>query len=329
MPAVLVTGASGFIAKHIVRELLERGYDVRAGVRSERGRAQVEALFPESSLEFVSLDLLEDDGWDDAMRGVDVLMHTASPFPSGEPKDPETLIRPAVDGTMRALVAAHANGVRRVILTSSCAAIYKPAGADPTRPKTHADWTDPDGEDTSAYEASKTLAERAAWDFVAEHPEMALTTVNPGMVYGPPMDEHYGSSLELVAQFATGLLPAYPRMNMPGVDVRDVARIHVGAIENDATVGQRLPANAGALYLSEIAGAIGSALPDKRISTAQLPTWLVKALAPVVPVLRYAGKNLAYNGEVDGSDAPRMLGFEYIPTRDAVAASATYLAASR
>lgn len=249
MSTVLVTGASGFIAKHIVRELLEQGHTVRASVRSGRGRAQVEALFPEANLEFVTLDLLVDDGWAEAMDGINVLVHTASPFPGDEPADRMELIRPAVKGTTRALEAAHQAGVHRVVLTSSCAAIYKPAGADLSQPRTRADWTDPDGPATSAYEASKTLAERAAWDFVAAHPEMHLTTINPGAVFGPPMDEHYGTSLGYVEQILSGAMPMLPELSMPAVDVRDVARMHAAAVALPQTEGQRFPANSGAMTL--------------------------------------------------------------------------------
>jgi nucleoside-diphosphate-sugar epimerase len=322
MSHVLVTGASGFIAKHIVRELLEQGHTVRASVRSERGRAQVEALFPDAGIEFITLDLLSDAGWDEAMTGVDVLMHTASPFPGEDPKDPQDLIRPAVDGTMRALRAAHRAGVTRVVLTSSCAAIYKPAGVDPARVKTRADWTDPDGDATSPYEASKTLAERAAWDFVEEHPEMRLTVINPGAVLGPPMDEHYGTSLEYVELILGRGAPIYPQVSMPAVDVRDVARMHVGLMVADEAVGQRFPANVEAADLSTWARTLARAYPEARIPTRTAPNWLVRALATVMPPMRAAARNLGVNGEVDGSDAPRLLGFTYTPLNDSLLASA-------
>lgn len=141
MTKVFVTGASGFIAKHILRELLEKGYEVRASLRSEKRKAEIEALFPDATLEFAYLDLDKDDGWNEAMQGCDVLMHTASPFPLSEPKDPQDLIRPAVDGTMRAMRAAQAAGIKRVILTSSCAAIYKEAGKPPMKPSDETNWT--------------------------------------------------------------------------------------------------------------------------------------------------------------------------------------------
>ena len=213
MTKVLLTGASGFIAKHILRELLENGYEVRASIRSEKRKSELEALFPDAKIEFVFLDLAKDEGWAEALNGMDVLVHTASPFPFSQPKDPQELIRPAVDGTLRALNAAKAAGIKRVILTSSCVAIYKDASKPVTESSGESNWTTPDDPSVNAYEASKTLAEKAAWDFVAENPEIALTTINPGIVLGPAMDKNYGTSLNIVEQMMTGKMPMVPAIN--------------------------------------------------------------------------------------------------------------------
>ncbi|MEM7338487.1 MAG: NAD-dependent epimerase/dehydratase family protein [Actinomycetota bacterium] len=326
MTKVLVTGASGFIAKHIIRELLEQGYEVRGTVRSDTRKAEIDALYPDAAIEYAMLDLTADDGWAEAMAGVDVLMHTASPFPLADPKDPQELIGPAVDGTLRALRAAQAAGITRVILTSSCVAIYKEAGKAPEARSTRDNWTDPNADYVSAYEASKTLAEKAAWDFVAEHPEMELTTVNPGVVLGPAMDTNYGASLELAEQFLDGSLPMLPEMNMPVVDVRDVARMHVGAIAAPESVGFRFPANAGALSMIEIAEAAAAAHPDRKISTRKAPNLLVRMMGLFVPTMKQVSRNLGRNLDVDGSDAEKAFDFTYIPSRDAVVASTTFLA---
>ena len=326
MTTVLVTGASGFIAKHIVRELLENDYTVKATVRSDRGQAQLVDLFPDAGIDFARVDLLEDAGWDEAMAGVDVLMHTASPFPESEPKDAQELIRPAVEGTLRALRAAQRAGVTRVVLTSSCAAIYKDSSKPPKQRSTRENWTDPEGPATSAYEASKTLAEKAAWDFVAEHPEMTLTTINPGGVLGVPMDEHYGTSLGYAERILNGTDPAYPNMALPIVDVRDVARMHVSALVND-TAGQRFPANAGTLSMVEMARVLKAAYPDRKIATRQAPDLMVRVMALFVPLMRTVASNIGRNLDVDGSDGPRTLGFTYTSSRDALLASAEFLAA--
>ncbi len=327
MTKVLVTGSSGFIAKHIVRELLEKGDEVRGTVRSDKRRAEVEALFPDADLEFVTLDLTADDGWAEALDGVDVLMHTASPFPSGTPKDPDELIRPAVDGTMRAMRAAQAAGVTRVILTSSCAAIYKDSAKPPAEPSTADNWTDPDASYVTPYEASKTLAEKAAWDFVAEHPEMQLTSINPGGVFGPAMDTNYGTSLELLEQIFSGKFPMAPDMGLPIVDVRDVAHMHVAAVDTPESIGNRYAANAGALKMVEIAATLAEAYPDRRIPARTAPDFLVRAMGLFVPILKQAAQNLGRNSEVDGAPAEQDFDFTYIPSRDAVLASAEFLTA--
>lgn len=325
MTTVLLTGASGFIAKHILRELLDAKYNVKASVRSDNSRASVEALFPEHKITFVNLDLMHDDGWDDAMRGVDVLIHTASPFPTDSPKDAQELIRPAVDGTMRALTSAHKAGVKRVVLTSSCVAIYKDSTKDPMAPSTRDNWTDPNWDKVGPYEASKTLAEKAAWDFVKKHPEMSLTTINPGGVFGPPMDDLYGTSLRYVEMIFCGDLPAMPKMGMPAVDVRDVAKMHVLAIDNKETFGQRFPAVADTISLKDMAVILKEHYPARKISTREIPDFVVSAGARLVPAMKEAARNLGMNGHVDGSDGPRVMGFTYTPVKDAILASAEHI----
>lgn len=327
MTTVLLTGASGFIAKHILRELLAQDYSVRASVRSATRRAEVEALFPDAEITFVNLDLTSDTGWSDALDGVDALIHTASPFPTVDPKDPQTLIRPAVDGTRRALRAAQAAGVKRVILTSSCAAIYKDSAKPPSKPSTRSDWTDPQGEGVSAYEASKTLAERAAWEFAAEHPSMELTVINPGLVFGPPMDHHYGSSLENIEQFLNGGIPMLPDLMLPVVDVRDVARAHVRALATPASVGQRFPATVDAPTMQDMARTLAAAYPGRRIPTRRAPSWLIRILARFNPLVRTIAPNLGRNLRVDGSDAQNVFEFTYIPVSDALLASAAFIVA--
>ncbi len=326
MTTVLVTGASGFIAKHIVRELLENGYTVRAAVRSDRAQQQVEALFPDADLHFVRLDLTSDAGWGEAMEGVDVLLHTASPFPGAQPKDPQDLIRPAVDGTLRALRAAQEAGVKRVVLTSSCAAIYKDAAKPRHQPSTRENWTDPEGKSTTAYEASKTLAERAAWQFVAQHPEIQLTTINPGVVLGVPMDDDYGTSLEYVERILAGKDRALPNVSLPIVDVRDVATMHVRAIDCAETRGQRFPAVASTESIPDMARILKAAYPDRRIASRTIPDVVVRLVGRFVPEVATVAMSLGVNPDVDGSDAPHVMGFEYTPAKDAVLASAAFLA---
>ncbi|MEM1303221.1 MAG: SDR family NAD(P)-dependent oxidoreductase, partial [Pseudomonadota bacterium] len=220
---ILLTGVTGFIAKRIAFDLLAKGYSVRGSLRnSARGDEVRQAIRAHGGdaarLSFVELDLTSDDGWQTAMEGVDAVIHTASPFPLAQPKDENDLIRPAVDGTLRALRAAQAAGVDRVVLTSSMVAIMhvdRPSG----HLYTANDWTDVSHPTASPYIKSKTLAEKAAWDFVKDHPEMSLTTVNPGLVLGTPMDTHYGTSLEVVERVLSAKDPMQPDIALPMIDL--------------------------------------------------------------------------------------------------------------
>lgn len=321
MTKVFVTGASGFIAKHILRELFEKGYEVRASIRSEKRKGELEALYPGKTLEFAYLDLDKDDGWDTAMEGCDVLMHTASPFVLDSPKDPQDLIRPAVQGTLRAMKAANAAGIKRVILTSSCAAIYKDASKPKTAPSDETNWTTADHPSVSPYEASKTLAEKAAWDFVADHPDMALTTINPGGVFGTPMDDRYGASLELVERMMSGAIPVAPPMSLPMVDVRDVAFMHVTAIDNEAAQGERFAAAANTLTFLEACKVLRDWDPSVKAPKSEAPGWLLRILGLFMKDARDLVPSLGMNLTVSGAKAEKVLGFTYIPVKESLVAS--------
>lgn len=329
MTKVFVTGASGFIAKHVLRELFEKGYQVRASVRSDRRKQELQELFPENGLEFATLDLTKDEGWSEALAGCDVLMHTASPFPLNAPKDPQDLIRPAVDGTLRAMKAAHAAGIKRVVLTSSCAAIYKESGKPKMQPSDESNWTTPDDPSVGAYEASKTLAERAAWDFVADHPEMSLTTINPGAVFGPPMDDRFGASLEIVEQMMTGKVPLAPPIDMVAVDVRDVAHMHVAAIDLDAAKGERFAAVSDAPTFLQMAQMLSSWDGSLKTPKREAPVWLLKVMGLFVAEAKLVLPNVGRTLSVSGKKAEKTFGFEYIPVKDSIIAAAEALKAQK
>ena len=322
MTKVFLTGASGFIAKHILRELFEKGYEVRASVRSEARKSELEQLFPDAKIEFAFLDLSKDDGWAEAMEGCDVLMHTASPFPLSEPKDPDELIRPAVDGTLRAMNAAKAAGIKRVILTSSCAAIYKDASKPKDAPSDERNWTSPEDPSVGAYEASKTLAEKAAWDFVAENPDIALTTINPGAVFGPSMDARYGSSLELVEQLMGGKVPVAPPMSLVVVDVRDVAMMHVAAIDMESAKGERFAGVSKAMPFVDMGRVLKAWDSSLKAPTREMPQWMVQILGRFVPDLKPIRASLGRNLAVSGDKAERVFGFKFISAEDSLIASA-------
>lgn len=330
---VVVTGASGFIGKHITKELLDNGYRVVATVRSDGKADETRAAVGSDrldSLSFAFVDLLSDDGWDGALRGADALVHSASPFPLGSPKDPDELIRPAVDGTRRALRAARAAGVNRVVSTSSCVAIYNDTLRADQTILDETNWSPTGQPFTTAYDDSKTLAERTAWDYVeTEAPDMELATVNPGVVLGAPLDTSYGASLAIVERLLDGRDPMLPDLSLPVVDVADVARMHRLALEVDAAVGQRFPATSGPLTMIEMAHVLNANIPGSRAKTRQAPSWLIKAMALFNADMKSVAPRLGSSGAVSGSNAESRLGIDFIPPKEALLTSARFIAANR
>lgn len=330
---VLVTGASGFIAKHLVLQLLQAGHSVVGSVRKlERGQQVRNAVTPHlgadpgERLRFVALDLTSDEGWGAALKGVDVLMHTASPFPLAQPKDEAEVIRPALDGALRALRSAKAAGVCRVILTSSIVSIMgtpMPAGQDAY---TEAQWTDTTQPSATPYAKSKTLAERAAWDFVAtEAPEIALTAINPGFVLGAPLDAHFGTSIRVVQRILASKDPALPRIGFPVVDVRDVAAAHISAMETPESAGKRYAATAGFLWFYEMAQIIAAAYPGRKVVTRQAPNWLIRLLGIFDPSIKTIAPDLGKRNDVSSARAQAGLGMDFAPAPQAVKDAAAYL----
>ncbi len=313
---VLVTGASGYIAKHIVRQLLDAGHRVVASTRRVEGLAAVKAAVGPrladagalDRLSGVTLDLMRDDGWDAAMAGVDVLMHTASPFPLAQPKNPDDLIRPAVDGTLRALRAAAKAGVGRAVVTSSIAAISSSAAPSDGRAYAEGDWTDLTYPTTTPYFASKTLAERAARDFVRDHaPGMRLLTVNPGFVMGPPLDADVGTSMEVVMRFMRGKDPMVPRVGLMSVDVQDVAAAHVAAMDWDGDA-DRFMLVARFVWFADLTRALKAAFPDRKIPVRVAPDLMIRALALFDPALRTVTPLLGREERFDNARARALLG---------------------
>lgn len=329
-----ITGASGYIAKHAVLRFLNAGFLVRGSTRSPNRAAEVRDAVADgvsanvdldASLSFVTLDLSSDQGWDDALSGVDVLVHMASPFPIAQPKNPEELIRPAVDGTLRALRAAKANGVTRVVLTSSVVAI---TGSEPSSGSafTEADWTDVDHPTSSPYSVSKTLAERAAWDFVTnDAPEMSLTVINPGFVLGAPLDSNYGSSIETIERVLRAKDPAVPDLSFTTVDVGDVAEMHLRAVQRPESGGERIAAAARVMTFLEIAETIKAQYPDRKVVTRLAPTWLMKAIALVDKEVRAIVPSLGRHDPVLNDKATAMLEMDFLDPAESVRSSAAYL----
>ena len=252
----LVTGGSGFLGGWCVIELLRRGYTVRTTVRSLSREPQVRATVgsevdPGDRLTVLAADLTSDEGWPEAVEGCDYVLHVASPFPPKQPKDPDELIVPAREGTLRVLRASLDAGVKRVVVTSSVAAIRLSEGAA-VRPLDEGDWTDPDSPGLTPYVRSKTIAEQAAWDLVRERGEEdRLSVVNPGAIIGPVLNDDLSYSLQAVQRLLEGM-PGMPRLGFSLVDVRDVADLEIRAMTAPDAGGERFIAATQFLWMAEI-----------------------------------------------------------------------------
>lgn len=329
---VLVTGASGFIAQQLIIDLLAAGHAVRGTVRSlHKGEALKRTLAEHSDrageLELVEADLERDAGWEAAVAGVDVIHHVASPFPLASPKDEMELIRPAREGALRVLRAARQAGVRRVVLTSSAAAIAYGWGDDAPAVFDDAHWTQLDGpRRVPPYQKSKTLAERAAWDF-ARAEGIDLTAVNPVGVFGPIRSADVRTSVGIVAQLMTGQFPALPRAGVEAVDVRDVSAVHMAAAETPGTIGQRLIVSDDFFWFRDVAEVLREAFPDHagRIPSRGLPDFVVRLGALFSADLATIAAELGVERRTDASKAKALLGRELISGRDALVASAESL----
>ena len=330
---VLLTGISGFLGGHVALELLSAGYVVRGSVRDLRKADKVRETLGKagadlSRLEFVALDLMSDAGWDDAMAGVRYLQHTASPFVTREPKDRNELIRPAVEGTRRAISAALRAQVERMVLTSSMAAIMYGHDKSRAAPFTAADWTDVNGREISGYVESKARAERAAWELVdAAGRHNDLATINPGAIFGPLLDEDPGTSVGLLKRMFDGSLPAAARIAFIVVDVRDVAAAHVAAMTGDFARGKRFPMGNGTYTLMELAGILKKAMPERsgKMPRFEVPDWVVRLVANVDADIRGNLGELGVVKRADASEVKRLLGRDLISAEEATIASALSL----
>ena len=327
----LITGVSGFIAKHVTLRFLQAGWAVRGTLRSlDRADEVRQALAPHltkaalGNLSFAKADLTHDDGWAEAARGADVLVHMASPFPMAQPKDPADLINPAVQGTLRALRFAYAAGVRRAVLTSSIVAVYDEGKSGV---QDESDWCDLTAAGTTAYAKSKTLAERAAWDFVKTAPDLALTCINPGLVLGQPLDRHVGTSLNLVKRLLGGRDPMVPMLGFECVDVRDVAEMHLRAAERPETAGKRYLAAAGSMTMPQMAELLKAAHPKRRIATKVAPMIVLRLLALIDPAIKGVLPMVGRIPEVSNARAKADLGMQFTTPVDALNASADWLLA--
>jgi dihydroflavonol-4-reductase len=321
---VLLTGVSGYIGLHCAQQLLDAGFAVRGSVRSKAKEQEVRetlaaANTDTTNLAVVELDLANDLGWDDAAQGCDYVMHVASPFAIANPKSEDEMIKPAVEGTLRALRAAKKAGVKRVVLTSSTISMM---GSMKTGTVTPSDWTDVNTKDVSTYAKSKTLAEKAAWDFVngqTSDDKLEIVVINPGAVFGPPLGRDItGASMSVVDQMLRGKMPMVPKAAFAMVDVRDVASIHVQALTHPDAAGLRIIASDS---MPRSFAEVAQTLKDegyKGPSTRIAPNFMLRLIAlfdrEAKGMLGFLGMNLSN----DNSKTRQMFGWTPIPFKQTV-----------
>ncbi len=326
---VLLTGISGFLGLHIALQLLNRGFKVRGSVRNLKRCDEVRQTLEThganiKNLEFVVLDLTNDAGWDEAMDEVRYLQHIASPFVTKMPKDKMDLIRPAVDGTTRAIKGALKARVERIIVTSSMAAIMYQKNHSRSTPFTEKDWTDIKAPSANAYVQSKTLAEQRAWELMEEAGRRDdLVTVNPSLILGPLLNKDPGTSGALVLRLLKGSIPAAPRFIFSAVDVRDVAEVHIKVMENSDAGGKRFATAANNLSIMEMAKAIKVAFPQYggKMPKFEMPDWAVRIYSLFDSDVRSNIGELGVNRLIDASRAKAILGRDFISYEDALIAT--------
>lgn len=329
---VLVTGGSGFIASHCILQLLQTGYRVRTTLRSLTREADVRAMLkqggvdPGDRLTFVAADLSADTGWAEAVSGCTYVLHGASPTPSGSQTREEDWIEPAVDGVLRVLRASRDAGVKRVVLTSAFGAVgmgHKPQ----TRPFDERDWTNLSG-GVAPYQRSKTLSERAAWDFIAkEGGGLELSVVNPTAVLGPALAADYSHSIRIIQQMMDGL-PGCPKINSGFVDVRDVADLHLRAMTHPAAKGERFLAISGdSLWMLDLAKVLRHRMGGAaaKVPTRELPSWFIRILALWNPAMKNLVPFLGIKMNATSQKAMQVLGWSPRSSEEAIVASAESL----
>jgi dihydroflavonol-4-reductase len=334
MATVLVTGGTGFLGAHTIARLLADGHEVQTTVRAVSRQTEVEAMLRTAGapgiagVRYFPADLTRDEGWAEAVKGADYVLHVASPFPRSAPEDENDIIVPARDGVLRVLRAARDADVRRVVLTSSFAAVgygHEPA----SRVFDEHDWTDVDGPGVSAYVKSKAIAERTAWDFMDhEGRDLELTVVNPVGIFGPVLGPDYASSIQIIATMLDGGMRLAPPMWTQTVDVRDAADLHVRAMTAPQAAGQRYLALAGGVMsFHEIAVTLRSRLGKSaaRVPAGSAPGWLIRLMSRFQPRLRELAPQLGVIRRASNAKARAELDWSPRSNEDAVAASAESL----
>ena len=328
---VLVTGISGFIASHVAAGLLSQGYAVRGTVRTEaKGEHIVEMLSTKgidtSRLELVETNLDKDAGWKAAVKDCRFVQHIASPFPLEAPTSREALVPEARAGAMRVVEQALGEGAERVIMTSSMVAMMGQAGRGEHMLVKEDDWSDPDWRPLTAYQVSKTRAERAVWDYAkSQNVTERVTTICPGLVLGPDTYENGGTSLAIITGLFNGQFPVMPRVAYPIIDVRDCASIHIKAMKSQNAGGRRLMAASNTLWVSEVSKILSSAYPKAKLPSQEMANWMVKILGLFDQSVRSITPDVGTFHEADAGYVSSLTGVIPRPAKDAVLAAAESL----
>ncbi len=327
---VLLTGISGWIAKHTAIELLNAGYEVLGTIRNknlvDQTKQTISKYASTEKLSFVELDLLKDDGWNEAAKGCSYIFHVASPFPMKVSSNRENLLPVAVDGTLRVLNAGLNAGVEQIIKTSSIVAMFRKPNR--TNPYTFGenDWSDENWiEGVSDYFLSKTKAEKAAWRLMeSKGLKNKLTTINPGGVFGDALDKKGGTSIEYIRQFMKGKFPGAPKFAVLISDVKDIAKAHVACIGNNKVGGRRLIVGKDVKRLVELSQLIAEAMPEykKKLPTKELPNLMVKLISYIDSSAKTMIPDLGIMMQTDTSYAEEILGFKFKPAKGCISENA-------
>ncbi len=326
MNTVLVTGDTGFLAGWTIRRLLEKGYHVRTTVRSEKKISAVTSMLQAEGVDTVNLsfaftDLTKPDGRDDAMRDIDYVLHVASPLGGDNHEDP-TLIPIAKSGVEYVLNAAIRADVKKVVMTSTEGANY-PDKSD-TRNNINEDfWTDPDNKWITNYMRSKLVAERTAWDIIGKQTKTKLVTILPGAILGPYMDGKRSSTDQIFEMLLKGT-PS-PNVIYPVADVRDLADLHILAMEKSEADGQRFIAESEEMTMPQMAKLLKEAYPDRKVSTMVIPNFVIGIMAKFQPPMKVLNTMIGLKYHRDNTKARRVLGWNPRPANETVLDTAGFL----
>ena len=303
MKKVLVTGGTSYIGKHCIAQLLEKNYDVSTTIRDINKSSEIKSdiekfLKKPIELKFFEADLLKDDGWDDVIKSCDAIIHVAGPFPVNYDGKEEDLTHPHENGTMRIFKYANKNGVNRIILTSSVASVWMDSDLDLLTYFDEKNWTDLSNKNLDAYSKGKTLKEKAAWDYVSKNDSIKLTSILPSVVLGPGIGSPViRGSLEFFQMLINKEMPVAPPFKVGLVDVRDVAKMHIAALENDKSIGKRIIVSENTYWVKDFCKMLNDL--GHNAPTFSPPVFLVKFMAnfdnTIKPIKSLLGLDLNFN----------------------------------